>query len=280
MLRSAAFLVQRYMLGRHTLLARARDFDLELRVPARDAAGARLYRDGMHAPAVADLLATRLDLRPGELVFDIGASVGWYSLVLSRTAPRGTTIHAFEPDPWARGLLQENISRNRADAVTVIGAAVGEHSGVATLHRYGSRRRNRNGLLRFNRADTLQVEILSLDEYCRRKGLSKQAVGLVKVGVQGFEFQALTGARQTLARCRAVLTEYAPRHLEQADVHPASMLDLLVEHGFSPAVVEAGGLREVERPELIAAQKACTLYWRRPGARVAVLRADPDGLAI
>jgi len=278
MLRSAAFLVQRYVLGRHTLLARARDFDLELRVPARDAAGARLYRDGMHAPAVADFLATRLELRPGELVFDIGASVGWYSLVLSRIAPRGATIHAFEPDPWARGLLQENISRNRADAVTVIGAAVGEHSGFATLHRYGSRRRSRNGL--FKRADSLQVEILSLDEYCRSMGLSSQAVGLVKIGVQGFEFQALTGARETLGRCRAVLTDYAPRHLEQADVHPASLLDLLVELGFSPAVIEAGGPRDVERPELIAAQKPCTLYWRRPAKRVSAPQPDPDALAI
>ena len=109
MLRRASYLVQRYALGRDTVLARLPQFDLELRVPSRDALGRNLFTDGIHAPAVADFLATGMQLQPGELAFDIGAGVGWHSLLLSRVVPRGAEIHAFEPDPWARGLLRERL---------------------------------------------------------------------------------------------------------------------------------------------------------------------------
>jgi FkbM family methyltransferase len=219
----------------------------------------------------------RLQLEPGELVFDIGASIGWYALLLSRLAPRGVAIHAFEPDPWARGLLQQNLSHNRADDVVVVDAAIGDAAREATLHRYGGRRRMP---LRAGRAERLPVRMLRLDDYCAAQGLSRHPVGLVKLGVQGFEFQALQGARATLARCRTVLTEYAPLHLCEADVHPAGVLDLLVELGFSPAVIEADALRPVDRAELLADARPQTLAWTRPVAARRPATPDPHALAI
>lgn len=282
MLRDASFMVQRYLLGRETLYAQVPEFDLELRVPARDAAGRHLFRDGVHAPEITDFLATGLELRPGDLVFDIGASIGWYALLLARTAPRGVHIHAFEPDPWMRGLLHENVSRNRADAmVTIVGAAVGERTGPAVLHRYGSRRRERNRLLRWVTRDSVDVEMVSLDDYCREHHLESRPVGFMKIGVQGFEFHALRGARATLARCRTLLTEFAPALLEQAEVHPAVPLDLLVEMGFSPALVVGGVLRPVTRAELLADGQARNVLWTRPEAAAArPAPPDPAALAI
>jgi len=279
-LRSAAFIVQRFMLGRRTLLAKVPEFDLELRVPADDPVGRDLYADRMHAPEVIDLLATRLQLEPDELVFDIGASIGWYALLLARIAPRGTSIHAFEPDPWARGLLQENASRNRADAMTVVGAAVGEDSGAAVLHRYGVRRRSGAGLFGARRTAPLPIEMVSLDDYCRSQGLERQPVGFIKIGVEGFEYFALRGALETLGRCRALLTEFSPARLEQLDVHPAGMLDLLVELGFSPAVLRDGGVTPVDRATLLATGATHDVYWTRPAEASAETPIDPTALAI
>ena len=280
MLRSAGFLVQRYMLGRHTVLARAPAFDLELRVPARDEVGRNLYRDGMHKPDVTHLIATTLELEPDDLVFDIGASIGWYTMLLASVAPRGASIHAFEPDPWLRGLLQENVSRNRADTVTVIDAAAGETPGPGVLHRYGHRRRNQNGLLSMKRAEAVEIRMTSLDEHCRENELTARPVGFIKLDVKGFEFAVLRGARQTLGRCRAVLTEFSPARLQEADVHPATMLDLLVEHGFQPALLEGGELRDVSRAELLASDQECTLFWQRPPSPRPPRAPDPDAFAI
>jgi FkbM family methyltransferase len=271
-LRSAAFFVQRFVLGRSTVLARVPEFGLEMRVPAADTVGRHLYTERMHAPAITNFLATGLDLRADDLVFDIGASVGWHALLLSRIAPRGAMIHAFEPDPWMRGLLQENASRNRAESLIVVGAAVGEQPGRARLYRYGARRRGSG--------ESIDVEMVSLDDYCERNGLARRPVGFIKIGVEGFELHALRGARATLGRCRAVLTEFSPAFLEQADVHPAGMLDLLVELGFAPAVLEAAGPRPVERAQLLADRAPRDIFWTRPGAALPLARPDPDALAI
>nr|WP_240900898.1 FkbM family methyltransferase [Thioalkalivibrio sp. XN8] len=276
-MRATSFLLQRYLLGRPTVIAQARDFDLELRVPTRDAAGAGLYRRGMHAPEVADFLVRRLALEPGDLVFDIGASVGWYTLLLAQIAPRGVEIHAFEPDPWARGLLQENLNRNRAEGVTVVDAAVGHRAGEVVLHRYGGRRRRP---LRPGRAQQLPVRMIRLDDYCRGQGLARRRVGCLKIGVQGFEFHALQGARRTLARCRTVLTEYNQAQLDEAGVHPASVLDLMVELGFAPAEIRHGRLKPSDRPAIMADLRPRTLVWTRPAAAVRAAAVDPDALAI
>lgn len=280
MLRTTAFMVQRLVLGRQTVLARVPEFDLELRVATGDAIGRHLYRNGNHAPEITHFLATGLELASDDLVFDVGASVGWYTLLLARIAPRGVSIHAFEPDPWTRGLLQENASRNRADAVIVVGAAVGEASGSATLVRHGDRGRSRNGLVPLGRHELISVEMVSLDDYCRRHGLEHRPVGFVKIGVEGFEYLALRGAVETLSRCRTLLTDFAPARPAQDDVHPARMLDLLVELGFVPAVLEPGGPRIVERADLLADEQPRTLCWTRPTAPESTPPFDPDALAI
>lgn len=279
MLRSAAFFVQRFVLGRRTLLAQVPEFDLELRVPAGDAVGRHLYEDAMHAPAVIDFLATRLELAPDDVVFDIGANIGWYALLLARLAPRGVAIHAFEPDPWARGMLQENLSRNRADAVVVAADAVGESSGAAELLRYGHRRA-KGGLLPVGAPEKVSVPMVSLDDYCRAHGLERRTVGLIKIGIEGFEYFALRGAERTLARCRAVLAEYAPERLAQAGIEPVALLDLLVAAGFTPTVLDAAGPREVTRDELLAGPGRRHLFWSRPAAVAAPPAPDPRALAI
>lgn len=278
MLRRASYLVQRYALGRDTVLARLPQFDLELRVPSRDALGRNLFTDGIHAPAVADFLATGMQLQPGELAFDIGAGVGWHSLLLSRVVPRGAEIHAFEPDPWARGLLRENAARNRADGLCVVEAAVGPAPGKARLHRYGSRREQ--GRWRARRTAAIDVPMVSLDDYCRGAGLAGRPVGFIKLGVQGFELQVLEGARATLARCRLLLTEFAPDDIYRSGVHPAQLLDLLVELGFIPELLTTAGAVAVTRAEILASGKPQDIRWRRPGGSARPVPAAPDPRAL
>jgi FkbM family methyltransferase len=278
MLRNTSFYLQRYVLGRRTLLARAPAFNLELRVPSGDASGRHLYMHGMHARTVVDFLATGLELEPGDLVFDIGAGIGWYSLLLARIAPRGTTIHAFEPEPWARGLLQENTNHNRTGAVTVVGSAVGEESGHAIVRRHDRRRRSWPRLR--PPTQTLEVDMVSLDDYCQRNGLASRPVGFIKLDVEGLEFFALRGALHTLRRCRTLLTAFSPARLENANVDPVSMLDLLVELGFTPAVLQPGGPRAVTRAELLADDRSRPLLWTRVRRPARTLLPDNAALAI
>ena len=163
--------------------------------------------------------------------------------------------------------------------VTVAGQAVGERSGAAQLYRFGHRR-TRGALLPVGAPETVPVDMVSLDDYCRTHALEERPVGFIKLGIEGYEYFALRGAERTLPRCRALLVEFAPQRLLQAGVEPAALLDLLVESGFAPAVVDSGAAEEVSREALLADDRRRHLFWYRPAVTAEQDQPDPDALAI
>jgi FkbM family methyltransferase len=64
-------------------------------------------------------------VKPGDLVLDVGANIGLYSLHLSRAVGPEGRVFAFEPDPANLQLLKENIAINHCDNVTVFPVALG-----------------------------------------------------------------------------------------------------------------------------------------------------------
>ena len=77
---------QRFVLGRERLLADDLPLGLRLEVPARDDVGRRLYKYGVHEPLVLDWMNRLPVPAPGALTLDVGANLGWYSVVLDRLA--------------------------------------------------------------------------------------------------------------------------------------------------------------------------------------------------
>ena len=117
-LRPANYLLQRWVLRRPFLDATIPEYGLRLRVHTNDVIGRHLYKYRRYEPEVTRLLLATVRLEPGDVVFDVGANIGWYSLVLDRQAPPGVDILAFEPDPDNHALLRENLARNGTRGVT------------------------------------------------------------------------------------------------------------------------------------------------------------------
>ena len=83
---------------------------------------------GFQAYEVEEVAAVRRLVRPGDLVFDVGAHVGFYTTMFSRLVGDGAVV-AFEPDVINLELLQRNLERNRARNVVVRSQAVSDASG-------------------------------------------------------------------------------------------------------------------------------------------------------
>ena len=95
-----------------------------------------LYLFGVWEPDLSHWLADRL--RPGDVVVDIGANIGYFSLLAAgRVGPSGRVI-AFEPVPAIADLLQDNADRNGYD-VHVVRAVVGDHDGESEMFRADDR---------------------------------------------------------------------------------------------------------------------------------------------
>ena len=134
----------------------------------------------------------------GAVFFDVGAHVGYYSLLASQLVSREGSVVAFEPDGRNLGFLEEHLRLNDASNVTVIGAAVADVPGTA---RFAAERSGFGGALS-GRGSTI-VKTVTIDELVNAGRVP--APNYVKVDVEGAEFRVLCGARKVLRTARPTI---------------------------------------------------------------------------
>jgi FkbM family methyltransferase len=172
-----------------------------------------------------EALLFQAHIRRGSTVVDVGAHVGYYTLLSSRAVGWRGRVIAVEPDPTNAALLRENIRRNRLRNVTVIEAAAWRETTRLHLRRdpvnSGDNRVVRG-------AGGCDVPALALDET-----LVRLQVSAVKIDAQGTDHLALEGMRQTLKRCRSVVfTEFWPEAIREFGDDPAAVIDGYRQLGF------------------------------------------------
>jgi len=145
------------------------------------------------------LLFSNLENRGAFL--DIGSHIGYYSLYM---LPRVQQVYAFEPDPRARVILQENLYSHAS--TQVVPHAVGNRAGMLgfVLEDSSAVSHLASGSAP-SMARTIQVQVVTVDDFVRDQGLLVEAI---KIDVEGFDFEVLIGARKTLVgQAPLVLTE-------------------------------------------------------------------------
>ena len=263
LLRALAYFVQRWILRRQFLLARATSLGLVFRVKTQDVVGRHLYKYHAHEPALGDWLVRNVECREGDVFLDIGANIGWYSMLFSRMARPGSRIFAFEPDALNSRLLRENLAMNDARAVEVVEAAVAESSGRAKLYRYGDNNLGRHSMLETRGRAAVEIDTIGLDDFWAQHKLAETVVRLLKIDVEGYEYFALNSGKAVLRRTAMVVSEYSPDVMVSHGLKPEALLDLLGDAGFTPARLSGGVLQPMTRDELLATRGVVELIWRR-----------------
>lgn len=177
----------------------------------------------------------------GQVVVDVGANQGIYTLLFSRlVGPEGRVV-ALEPAPAMFAALDHNCRINEANNVTRLPAAAGEARAQGMLR-----------LAWFNAGDnrlaepsdrSVPVAVVPLDEI-----LPTEQVSLVKIDVQGREFGVVKGMQAILERSPgiSVLFEYWPAGLAHAGGAPGDLLDFFLDQGFSLFELSPAGRRRLE----------------------------------
>jgi FkbM family methyltransferase len=172
-----------------------------LRSAAGDGGGASVYINGVEPQKTKALLGV---LRPGQIVFDIGANIGYYTLLASQQVGPSGRVLAFEPFPRNIAYLQRHVSLNHADNVTIVPVACAERG---SLERFVMGTDCATGHLSSGPAArddqrTLIVATAAVDDIVRECGLIPD---VMKVDVEGAEERVLRGAAKTLAEARPIL---------------------------------------------------------------------------
>ena len=197
-----------------------------------------LFVHGCWEPYETQLMTSLL--RPGMTVIDVGAHVGYHSLLAAKAVGSTGRVISFEPSPGNFALLTENISLNKlSKIIRAENAAVADYSGELELylssyntgdHRIYSTQSDDDDI--FNAGahrQSVRVAVLNLDDYLSEHGISR--VDLVKIDVQGAEMGVLAGMKKTLLSNPHLLlfTEFWPHGLRRFGVEPQSLLHFLVD---------------------------------------------------
>jgi FkbM family methyltransferase len=149
-----------------------------------------LYLQGERFMADLELIAPHL--RPGMVTFDVGANIGYLSLYLRSRIGDSGQLYCFEPEPENYAELEANLRRNHLDNCYPIQSAVGASEGTVTFSP------GLNGFVTPEGAAGISVPVTSLDLFIQQRALPR--VDFVKIDVEGFEVDVLTGMQATLSR--------------------------------------------------------------------------------
>jgi FkbM family methyltransferase len=160
------------------------------------------YFEGGGEPEVQ--AALKQYLRPGMIFYDIGANIGFFSLLAARIVGNDGRVVAFEADPEIAARLRVHVSRNDFRGISVEEKAVWYEHGTVFFARTDpatSPDRGLGHIVASGSNDTIQVNAVSLDEYVQHV----PAPDFVKCDVEGAEVEVFRGAQRMLMEKRPTI---------------------------------------------------------------------------
>ncbi len=233
--------------------------------PKDDVVGGTILRCSTWEQKITNVAQSTIGL--GDLVLDIGAHIGWYSVLASKAVGPTGLVVAVEPEPGNFSLLLRNLGINNcSQQVQTHQLAISDNEEELVLelcddntgdHRL--RRLNHGNIIAAQMKEdgraSIQVKSFTLDKLMDSLVAPRwrdQPISLMKIDSQGSEIFTFRQGQNTLKRVQVLLAEYSPYMLQRLGCDPAEFWHLLEQHfivAFVLAVAGREDLKEIpDRP--------------------------------
>ena len=151
-----------------------------------------IYERGVYEQGTVSVLQDFL--RSGDTFVDVGANIGWLSLVAANKVGNQGQVYAFEPVPSTFEILTSNKELNQFSQITLNQFALGNKEEILTIY---PEKENRGGasILNHQSENGIQIEVRILD-----KLKLESTINVIKIDVEGFELDVLKGAINTIKK--------------------------------------------------------------------------------
>ena len=198
-------------------------------------------------------------IKSGDIIVDIGANIGYYTVLFADKVGKLGKVIAIEPDPINFEILQKNIKENRLKNVVAVQAAVGSENKKMEIYEsktnYGDHRLWQNpsvdksghppaeaiasaiaGRSPLEERETLNIFCRRLDDLLKDLGYSSVAeamegqskINLIKMDTQGWEPEVFAGAQKTIEKDLPIIFfEYSPTSYKLAKLDETEMMSWL-----------------------------------------------------
>jgi FkbM family methyltransferase len=189
----------------------------------------RIYRE--------EVMAMKKFILEGDIIFDIGANVGFLSCLLARLVGQTGKVYAFEPVKETFYQLKENLTINRLENVSTHRLAIFNEKQTIMMNLFEQKYSGWNsiGKPKFKElTPTAQEEVATetLDNFCEDNKIDK--INFLKIDVEGFEKYVLLGAGELLKnkRIEYLSFEISEIPLKGSGVKPREVFDILKSYNY------------------------------------------------
>lgn len=198
---------------------------------------------GAYEPELRSILGAIIP--PGGIAIDIGANVGWHTLLMSRLAGSAGRVFAIEANPSVYARLAKHLVLNRASNVLSMMVAAGDREGtVAFFGPSASDPRSGDGHIEVGTSlsdeNSIQVRTITLDAIVEDARINR--LDAIKIDVEGFEWPVLQGARKTVERYRPhIIFEYNQDYSSRGGGSAVVLEEFFKELGYQLFRIERHG---------------------------------------
>ncbi len=181
----------------------------------------------------------------GYTVVDIGANIGYFTLLAARLVGKKGKVYAFEPEPRNYNMVLKNIALNGYENVVPVQKAVSNASGVVKLYLsskdIGAHTiRQHHDKMQFDEKESgefVEVESVTLDEFFNDK---RHPIDVIKMDIEGAEMAALSGMDRIIRENQnvKVFIEFYPSAIREMGYSPEEFVRKLLNYDFSIIAID------------------------------------------
>ncbi|MEF3112476.1 FkbM family methyltransferase [Streptomyces chrestomyceticus] len=223
-----------------------------------------IYLFGVWEPHLTRWLERRL--RPGDVFVDVGANIGYYSLLASRLVGEKGTVVALEASPDFHRVLRKQVAINGCGNVRAVNAAISDREEMLTFILASSHNMGANSIVPYagEAESTFEVaaqplsDVLSADELARAR--------VIKIDVEGAEGSVVRGLVPLLDQLRSdaeLAIEVTPQRMLELGESAEELLGALRAHGFHMYRLP-NDYTASRYPAALRREAAVPIRWREP----------------
>lgn len=169
-------------------------------------------------------------VKPGNVVIDVGANIGYYTLLFAQLVGTKGWVFAFEPEPDNFTILQQNMQLNQYHNISLIPKALSAENKTTKLFLCAENKGMHRLYPSVCCGEDISVNSVRLDDELPSW---VQRVDFIKMDIEGTEYLALLGMQELIRRYKPyLLTEFSPAALFEAGVSAEQYINLLLDLGF------------------------------------------------
>lgn len=170
-------------------------------------------------------------IKKGNIILDIGANIGYYTLLFSKLVGSKGKVFSFEPDPDNFRILSKNVFFNKLRNVVLVNKAVSDKTGKLNLFLDEMNKGDHRSYDSNDGRKSIEINSISLDDYFKAY---KGKIDFIKIDTQGAEGMILRGMGKVLKSRKniQIVCEFWPMGLSKSKFKPKEFLNLLMNSGF------------------------------------------------